>query len=701
MAPNMAPTPSAPWKKARYSLFTCIALLAICEVAFWMAGVVPLARDPANLRSDMLPIFERQDEIYRTRRAAQNTTFNDQSFLADRPANGLRIFCLGGSSAYGFPWGAAASFSGVLRDLLTAAHPDREVEVINAAGMSYAMHRVNRVADQLLEQRPDLLVVYGGHNEFVDPGRVGRGRLWADKLVAVFSHSRSYSLIDRLLRKSEPARPSSETDLVVRREQTVSYTAEEKRQVIANFTESLRRLVRRSHDRGLTVIVATVPCNLRDWRPERSVIADALTDDEREAWLALLKVGRNDLADGRTEQATKRLLEARDLAPSHAETHYLLGRAFEAQGRWDEAAESYEAACDRDAYPVRRTTAINDAIRLVAEEERAILVDIDRIFVEQSEHGLVGFNLIEDYVHPGLRGHQVIAWHLWDAIERHGLIPGHRAAERALFDRIVAGRGGTSEANSPTWLYNQGVVLQQQGHETQAIVKYRQALELDPLYVGVMLNLAQLLAPRGEIEEAERLAETALKIEPRDAGAQHVRATLYGYREQWQKAADLHRTALELDPNNTDVLVGLGTATAHLGRLDEAATIFERALKQDPRHAEANFNMATVLLARGQSDAATEHLWRALENKRDYAEAHNNLGAVFLDSNEPDEAAEQFREALRIRPDRLDFRYNLGIALKKSGEPHEARLAFERVAELAPDYPGVNEQLRSLPARDP
>ena len=103
-------------------------------------------------------------------------------------------------------------------------------------------------------------------------------------------------------------------------------------------------------------------------------------------------------------------------------------------------------------------------------------MDVDRVFEQRSEHGLVGFNLIEDYVHPTREGHELIAWHVWDAMEQAGWFGINSAADRAHFERLVAQRRLRPMTKNARWFYNQGVVLKHQGQTAAAIEKYRQAL---------------------------------------------------------------------------------------------------------------------------------------------------------------------------------------------------------------------------------
>lgn len=105
----------------------------------------------------MVNVYEREDLVYRTR-ASGVGIFNEQSFRADKPTSRVRMFCLGGSSSYGYPWGTQATFTSVLGEAVAANHTELHVEAINSSGVSYAMHRLNIVADELLTYEPDSLL---------------------------------------------------------------------------------------------------------------------------------------------------------------------------------------------------------------------------------------------------------------------------------------------------------------------------------------------------------------------------------------------------------------------------------------------------------------------------------------------------------------------------------------------------------------
>jgi len=686
-------------KKVCFALFTVVGFFAVCEVLLWIAGVEPRARrdDPTFRPPGTASIFEPEGDVYRTSAVARYA-FSDQTFAIEKAQDGVRIFCLGGSSAYGFPWGAEASFCGVLQDVLTEAYPGRAIEVVNASGMSYGMHRLKTVADELVDYEPDLFIVYSGHNEFADrPDLVplrGLGPL-LDALEVGLAHSRLYSFMHSRMRREAPTPPRSPEAFRVRRVRGRTFDAQDKARVVARFEGELSRLISTIRGRGIPVLVATVPCNLREWRPERSTTFPDLSDSESATLRTYLLEGRAQLESGEHERALETLARAREIAPDFAETHYWLGKALESRTRWGEAAAAYQAACDLDAFPIRRTSAINDAIRRVAADAQVPLLDVDRLFAEQSEHGLVGFELIEDYVHPTLYGHQLIAWKAWTAMEYELDPQTGGALDRALFERVVDRRQAAPQSRSASWFYNQGVVLERQNQPELAMAAYRRAVELKPTYDAAMVNLAILLSDDGRFDEAQQLADRARELDVANPSAHFIAATLSGHRREWGPAAAGYREVLRLDASNVVALVGLGKASALLGRPDEARSSFERALELDPEDAGANFHLGTMLAA-ADPEAARLHLERALRTDPEHEDAHNNLGAILLEHGRAADAESHFRQAIALSPGRPNFHYNLGLAYKALARPVDAERAFRRTLELSPDHAGALRNLRRL-----
>ena len=153
-------------KKPLFALVTMVALLLLVELMLAFLGVQKLATESDSFAgfSRRAPLFEKIDTeaIWRTPARAVKHSFNYQQFSDEKRPEDLRIFVLGGSSAYGFPWGASQAFPSALERALQHSLADKNVQAINAAGMSYGSLRIRLLSYELLDYNPDLFVIPSG-----------------------------------------------------------------------------------------------------------------------------------------------------------------------------------------------------------------------------------------------------------------------------------------------------------------------------------------------------------------------------------------------------------------------------------------------------------------------------------------------------------------------------------------------------------
>ena len=668
------------WKNTLFGLVAVLLVLGLAELVLWVAGVRTLIdeRDPFRGFSDRIRVFEPSgDGIVRTRPAAVRHSFHYEEFAATKPANGFRIFVLGGSSVYGFPWGGRVAFPYLLGRALGASWPDRQVESINAGAMSYGSHRLRILVAELLEHDPDVLVIYSGHNEFVERrfyrDLVEQGPA-LEGLRALLFRWRLYSALTRLLAPvaaptPTPGAGTEQRDtgellgLDVVRDFTAEVDEAARAEAVAKFEENIGAIVEMAARRGVPVVLCTVPSNLTGWVPNESVMPRGLDAAGRRAVERLVEEGRGALDRGAAEEALSGLAQARGLAPVHAGVHYLLGQAYSALERWDEARDAFARARDLDAQPARAVGALNESLRRLAERKRATLVDVERSFAEASPHGLPGFNLFEDYVHPKPEGHRRIARDLWQAFHRPELAGGDRTPDEAAFEGAVGeladlaasgsvhGPEAAGSAKTPQLLFNLALVLENQGRFHEAMENYRACVALDPGYYVARTNLARLLLEAGRAGDAEREYRRVLEVEPR-----HVRS-LIGLGESLRslhragEAEQAYVSATEIDPGSAAAWNGLGVLRTQLGRAADAEPAFRRADELNPGHADTLVNLGLSLLLQAKLDEADTAFRSAIEARADHVGAISGLGAVHIERGELDEAERRFRESLRIDPD--------------------------------------------------
>lgn len=675
--PSRASVRPSGLKSVALGLGVFVAFFCILEAALWAVGVEPLLseRDPFEGFSRQVRVFEADPSrgVYRTPPRALRHSFNYQEFAVRKPPNGFRVFTLGGSSAYGFPWGASVAFTRVLGEALRASFPDRAIEAINAAGMSYGSHRLRILAHEVLDYDPDVLVVFEGHNEFVEQ-RFYRHVLERprrlDALRAALYRWRLYSAAARLYqralraagRRPEAAAgrpPAALLGLDVDREYAKAVTDAEKEEARARLEENFRAIVAEAERSGVRVVLCTVPSNVSDWAPNESSFGPEVGLEARQRVSSLLARAGEALAGGRPAAAVEALEAARALAPGYAETHFRLGEAYERLGRLEEAHEAFRRARDSDTKPSRALSSFNDTIRrLAGAGGGAILVDVERAFEEASPNGLVGFELIEDYVHPKPEAHRRIALELWRAFLEHGLVGGRRlpadperfwaAVGHAADEPEPASAAGTA---SPSLLFNLGVVLENQGHLDRALEAYRACLDRDPTYTAARYNLGRLLHKQG----------------------------------RFLAAAGEHRRVLETDPGFVLARVGLGEALRRLGRLPEAVGAFQEAVRQDSNAPLAWDGLGGTLAQLGQYPEAEAAFRRAVELDPKSASYRANLGFALLFQKKLGEAEAVLREAFSMAPDDPQARNGLAAVLLEQGALDEAERLFRETIQLSPE----------------
>lgn len=628
------------WKPVVFSVVAVGGVLVGVELVLAAAGVAPLAvrTDPFHGFSERLRVFEidAEDDVYRTRARAARHSFNQQEFPLDKSSDEFRVFVLGGSSAYGFPWGARLAFSSVLERALQASLPERDVHVVNVAAMSYGSHRLRILTHELLEYSPDLLLLYTGHNEFVE--REFYDRLTdAEPLPAglrLWLHRwRLYSALARLLSPAPEKHDTAEDEIGAAkligfdadRRYPTDVAAADRETVRVRFEDNLRAIVTAATDAGVAVVLCTVPSNERGWRPNQTWWPGTLSGVKRAAATRAIEraVEANDADD--PEAALRAVAEVEAYSTSAAGAWFEKGRALLALSHIDAAAAAFIAARNFDGQPGRATGSLNDTIRTIARDTDAVLVDIEATFRSFAADGIPGFDLFEDYVHPKPGAHVLIArevWRMQTGSDDEGtfLAALGLPADFDYTSNTDAPDAAQSAETSPL-LFNLAVVLENQGRYEDAMERYRRCLELNPGYYVARANLARLLRMTGDSQEA---------------------ATEYAM-------------VLQVAPDHLNSAIGLGESFRELGMLDQAEAAFRRATEIDPKAASA---------------------W-------------NGLGAVYSIAGEHREAERAFRRTVEIDPDNLPIRANLGMAIFFQGRLDEARSVFDASLAVRPDDPGA------------
>jgi Tfp pilus assembly protein PilF len=162
------------------------------------------------------------------------------------------------------------------------------------------------------------------------------------------------------------------------------------------------------------------------------------------------------------------------------------------------------------------------------------------------------------------------------ALSNLGLISFNRSETDSARHHWV--RAKELEPNSPTLLYNLGVLASREEDYAAAAEQFRLALDVDPMNTDVMRSLAFARARHGEgLDEAEELARKASKRDP-SFESRRVLGYVLAKHEKFDEAAALLKDLVREQPGNMWVTLHLARAEIGRGNSSEAQRLLSRVV---------------------------------------------------------------------------------------------------------------------------
>jgi tetratricopeptide (TPR) repeat protein len=487
--------------------------------------------------------------------------FPNESFTKTKSANTLRAFCVGGSTTHGRPYTHRTSFCSWLEDFLNYTDSEHQWEVINAGGVSYASYRIALLMDELIQYEPDLVVVYTGHNEFLERrtySKILRLPMVLRDLGTLASKLRIYSLLNNIIgywtsgkgRAGYVHKLSKEVNPIL--DQSVgphAYTRddEQKKDVVAHFRFNLTKIIRLARSVDSKVILVTPASKMRHEAPFKSQHRDNLGRPALEEWIRNYEWALELVRQKEFEEALIHILNAETLDPRYAHTFALKGDILFSLGRYGEAKVAYRRAIDEDVCPLRAISALGTSVIDIGHEMNVPVVDFDSIISERSPEGITGEELFLDHVHPTIEGHKILALEILDEVIKSGLV------------------------RSPRPMTVGGIQLIE---ETKMSQVDREA------HAEALMNLAMLANWGGKFREGITLAQRAMDLDPEYVDAY--------YQFNWVRSYDVDED--------------LGEANSDLGKDIEAKVRYLLAIKDGADASSLNTKKRVEILPKSRQE---------------------------------------------------------------------------------------------------
>jgi arylsulfatase A-like enzyme/Flp pilus assembly protein TadD len=201
-----------------------------------------------------------------------------------------------------------------------------------------------------------------------------------------------------------------------------------------------------------------------------------------------------------------------------------------------------------------------------------------------------------------------------------------------------------------------GRALRKQGELEPARLELAAALDLDPTFAPVHVDLAYLALARRDLPGAERSFGRAIELDPLDPEPHVGLGRIHLLQRDDAAAESEYRKALKLDPRDLEARVQLGNLRLKQRRIDEARTIFYQALADRPDSIEALLGLGNALAFQGDLSGAVAKFEAAVDKAPLSAAGWSALGFARLQLGQTSAARAALTKSLALEPDQPQVR---------------------------------------------
>lgn len=654
-------------------------------------------------------------------------------FLKMKPNDVIRIFAMGSSSVAGFPYANNLMFSRILHERLRDAYPGKKIEMVNTAITAINSFTLADFMPQILEQKPDVLLFYAGHNEFYGAFGAGSNEAVTHSLKLIRIHLallnyKVYQLTVNTVGKvvgifgggnGNKKHGTLMTRMV--KDADITYGSEKYKEGLRNYEENLNTMLSMATQKHVKVFISDLVSNLRDLKPFKSIASGDLKG---------------------------------------AEEYYEAAKIYEAQGNIPKAKENYILARDYDCVRFRASSGINEIIKNLSDKYQLHFVPTVDLFNANSPNGIVGNNLLTEHLHPNIPGQFLLAESFYKTIVESKLIaPDINVPTVKSYKGFIADYGFTNL----DFLIGKHRVTSLSYHwpftdESKGSVDYRQVYRptgtVDSLAFTVMAKgkislyqaheqLAEMYKKRGDLINAFKEYNSLTKINPyrninfRKAGdcllhMNDLPRALYYFERSSEYGSDdfyAHYRAGEILMIKNDLesalshfrkaqeagdaqekqktLVRIYQTLCYLNRAEDGKDILAYFKKMNqnqgiplpqrtsyvdyiPFQVKDNVEGAKEYLANNQPDKAIELLTNSLDIEETSC-VFRMLGEIYLKRGIADKAQEFLLKAYPDYQFEPKFLHYFIVSCLSSGKPGEASKALNQLKKIDPIYPGINK----------
>lgn len=324
----------------------------------------------------------------------EHTAPPNDIFYTEKPANTFRVFVMGSSTVYGFPYDRNLMFSRILNKQLADIYPEKKIEVVNTAITAINSYSLLDYVDEIIKYEPDAILIYAGHNEFYGAFGIGSNETMSrnsrlTQLHISLMKVRLYQLLRNTISWVAGTFVSNTDEVhgtLMKRmvgNADILYGSDEYEVAMQRYRKNMGKILSKFQQKNIPVFLSDVVSNVKGIEPFNSIANDSLP-------------------------------AAIDI--------YNEAKVAEKNQDFEKASQLYYYAKDLDCIRFRASEDVNEIIDDLAKGEGIFKVPMLEWFKKNSENELIGDNLMTEHVHPNINGIFLMAQAFLDEIIDAGII---------------------------------------------------------------------------------------------------------------------------------------------------------------------------------------------------------------------------------------------------------------------------------------
>jgi tetratricopeptide (TPR) repeat protein len=518
----------------------------------------------------------------------------------------FRIFVMGGSSAAGFPYAYNATFPKYIERKLKKLYPEINIEVINLGITAHNSYTIADLADDVISQNPDLVIIYAGHNEYYGVLGVGSSASFGSsitvaKIMISLNQLKTYQLLRNFLAwvmsslDSEDKTVNIENETLMSRmigESAIGYDSETFNNGIEQFRINMREFIEEISNEEINILFGNIVSNLKQ----------------------------------------KPFVSLSESDQLNADSLFSAGLQMQEEENFSDAKDNFHLAKEYDALRFRAPEKINEIIEELCSEYNIQQVDIKSAFESTSKNQIIGYNLMVDHLHPNIDGYNLIGEKFFKAMKDNNFLPDFEPAYNDLdyVDSLLADEFPFTQLDSLISELRLKKLLGsfpfvEKGKSERVYQNFRPKNLIDTLVISV---LSKRISWRSAHQEL---------------------AQWYFNNKEYDKFIKEMKTIIAYQPYAEIPYAFAASRLINIGKFEESLFFLEKVHKLNPNDYTYKW-LGSIALQKGDYDKAVRNLVVSAKLNNKDAQVYYNLSGAYFNKGMYKEAIEAIEYCLKLKP---------------------------------------------------